>query len=75
MKTNIYSSKEEFEAKHPYVLVEFNTYENQTIATVFKSFTSKKVGENYIINNGLSRASNLDLMTRTKYDKIICSLA
>jgi hypothetical protein len=36
MKTKMYSSKEEFEKAHPYVIVQFEVINDETIATIEK---------------------------------------
>jgi hypothetical protein len=71
----IYSSKEEFENSHPYVLVQFEIHDNRTFSTIDKSFSTKKQGEKYLENHGMYNAFNFDLMTRKKYDRevYICS--
>lgn len=63
MKT--YSSKEEFEAKNPYVLVQFEVYDNQTFSSIVKSFTNKKSADKYFENYG-NRGQ--EVMTRRKYE-------
>lgn len=67
MKTQkFYSSKEEFEAKNPYVLVQFETRNGSTIATIEKSFTNKKSADKYFENYG-NRGQ--EVMTRKQYMK------
>ena len=63
--TNTYSSKEEFEAKNPYVLVQFETIDNRTFTSIVKSFTNKKSADKYFENYG-NRGQ--EVMTRRKYD-------
>ena len=66
MKTQkTYSSKEEFEAKNPYVLVQFETIDNSTFTSVVKSFTNKKSADKYFEDYG-NRGQ--EVMTRRKYD-------
>ena len=60
-----YSSKEEFEAKNPYVLVQFETMNNRTFTSVVKSFTNKKSADKYFEKYG---NMGQEVMTRRKYD-------
>lgn len=72
MKTKkTYSSKESFEAKNPYVLVQFETQDQRTIATIEKSFTNKKSADKYFENYG-NRGQ--EVITRNKYNSIISNL-
>ena len=64
MKT--YNSKEEFEAKNPYVLVTFETRDNETIATIEKSFTNRKSALRYFEEHGHNKQ---EVMTRKQYMK------
>jgi len=64
MKT--YNSKEEFEAKNPYVLVTFETYDNKTVATIEKSFTNRKSAQRYYEERGHNKQ---EIMTRKQYMK------
>jgi hypothetical protein len=66
MKTTIYSSKEEFERKNPYVLVAFEVMDDQTFSKIEKSFTNKKTAERY---NEQFFHNKLEVMTRKKYNK------
>lgn len=60
----VYSSKEEFERKNPYVLVNFETVDSRSIATIVKSFTNKKTAMRYLENFGNGKQ---EIMTRKKF--------
>lgn len=69
MKTNkLYSSKEDFEKSHKYVIVLFNVIEGETIATIEKYFCTKKQAEQYFEAN-LYGSKNHEIMTTNKYYK------
>ena len=66
MKTQkMYSSKESFEAKNPYVCVETPSYQGQKCkpAQICESYTSKKVAEN--------QSQGGRIMTRKQAEKLI----
>lgn len=63
--TKSYNSKESFESKHPYVLVEASSYDGKKCspAQIVNSFTSKKQAEN--------NAQGGQIMTRKKAENFI----
>lgn len=65
MKTSMYSSREEFEEKNPYVCVETPNYQGQKCgyAHIVKSFSSKKVAE--------EKSQGGQIMTRKQAEKYI----
>ena len=62
----IYSSKEEFERKNPYVLVTFEVIDGSTFAKIAKSFTNKRTADLYYENYGHRKQ---EVMTRKKYNR------
>ena len=64
MKTKMYSSKEEFEKAHPYVIVQFEVVNGETIATIEKAFTYKRDADRYLERHG-NRGQ--EVMTRNKF--------
>ena len=64
--SRIYSSKEDFETKNPYVLVSFETINGTTFPTIDKSFSNKKSADKYYREKG---TKNQEVMTRRKFNK------
>lgn len=53
MKQRMFASKEIFENKYPYVVVNFSDFEP---ASIIKDFSSKKQADNFISKNGCGEA-------------------
>ena len=64
--TKSWASKEEFEAKMPYVLVQFETINDSTYSSITKSFSNKKSADRYFEKYG-NRGQ--EVMTRRKFNR------
>lgn len=62
---HVYSSKDEFDKKNPYVLVFFDP--QYKVPTIEKSFTNKKAALNY----SQGATGNHQVMTRKQYEALI----
>ena len=64
--SRIYSNKDDFETKNPYVLVSFETINGSSFPAIDKSFINKKSADKYYREKG---TKNQEVMTRRKFNK------
>ena len=64
MEKQIYSSREEFESRNPYVLVNLETVDGRMIVAIVKSFTNKKTAFRYLEKFGNGKQ---EIMTRKQF--------